>query len=97
MLCTLSIRNYAIIDALEIDFSGQMNVITGETGAGKSIIVGALGQILGERADSSVLVNKEKKSIIEGRFRINNTDAIRGLFEEMEWDLEDEILIRREI
>ncbi|MCR6721375.1 MAG: AAA family ATPase [Chitinophagaceae bacterium] len=60
MLCTLSIRNYAIIEELEIDFSAQMNVITGETGAGKSIIVGALGLILGERADSSVLVDKEK-------------------------------------
>ncbi len=68
MLQKLSIQNYAIIDELEIDFSAKLNVITGETGAGKSIIVGALGLILGERADSSVLVNKEKKCIVEGMF-----------------------------
>jgi DNA repair protein RecN (Recombination protein N) len=61
MLSRLSIQNYAIIDELEIDFSGQLNIITGETGAGKSIIMGALGLILGERADMTVLVNKEKK------------------------------------
>ena len=69
MLQKLSIHNYAIIDELEIDFSGKLNIITGETGAGKSIIVGALGLILGERADTSVLVNKEKKCIVEGLFR----------------------------
>ncbi len=62
-------QNYAIIDKLEIDFSGKLNIITGETGAGKSIIVGALGLILGERADSSVLVNKEKKCVVEGIFQ----------------------------
>lgn len=68
MLQKLSIQNYAIIDELEIVFSGTLNVITGETGAGKSIIVGALGLILGERADSTALVNKEKKCIVEGVF-----------------------------
>ena len=61
MLQKLTIQNYAIIDELEIDFSGKLNILTGETGAGKSIILGALGLILGERADSSVLVNKTKK------------------------------------
>ena len=61
MLSRLSIQNYAIIDRLEIDFSSQLNIITGETGAGKSIIVGALGLILGQRAESNVLWNKEKK------------------------------------
>ena len=55
MLKRLSINNYAIIDSLEIEFSPRLNIITGETGAGKSIIVGALGLILGDRADSSVL------------------------------------------
>lgn len=97
MLCTLSIRNYAIIEELEIDFSAQMNVITGETGAGKSIIVGALGLILGERADSSVLVDKEKKSVVEGLFRKADSTPIRDLFAEMEWEMEDELVIRREI
>ena len=65
MLQKLSIKNYAIIDQLEIDFSEKLNVITGETGAGKSIIIGALGLILGERADSTVLVNKETKCVVE--------------------------------
>ena len=63
MLQRLSISNYAIIDELEIDFSGKLNVITGETGAGKSIIMGALGLILGERADTAALVKKEKKCV----------------------------------
>ena len=66
MLQKLSIKNYAIIDQLEIDFSEKLNVITGETGAGKSIIIGALGLILGERADSTVLVNKETKWKVQG-------------------------------
>ena len=61
MLSRLSIQNYAIINKLEVDFSSQLNIITGETGAGKSIIVGALGLILGQRAESNVLLNKEKK------------------------------------
>ena len=60
MLKQLSIQNYAIIDAIDIRFPEGMNVVTGETGAGKSIIMGALGLILGDRADSSALVNKEK-------------------------------------
>ena len=64
MLTRLSINNYAIIDELEIDFPCSLNVITGETGAGKSIIVGALGLILGNRADSTALVNKEKKCVV---------------------------------
>lgn len=97
MLTTLSIRNYAIIDELDIVFSERMNVITGETGAGKSIIVGALALILGERADSSVLVNKQQKSVIEGIFQPGKHSAIQALFGEMEWELEEELIIRREI
>jgi DNA repair protein RecN (Recombination protein N) len=62
MLQKLHIQNYAIITELEIDFSDKLNIITGETGAGKSILMGALSLILGERADSSVLQQKEKKS-----------------------------------
>ena len=61
MLQQLQIHNYAIIDSLEINFSGNLNIITGETGAGKSILMGALGLILGDRADTSVLLDKEKK------------------------------------
>ena len=65
MLQQLSIRNYAIIDSIDIKFPGGMNVITGETGAGKSIIMGALGLILGDRSDSSALLSKVKKCIVE--------------------------------
>jgi DNA repair protein RecN (Recombination protein N) len=97
MLQRLSIQNYAIIDELEIDFSGKLNIITGETGAGKSIIMGALGLILGERADSSVLVNKEKKSVVEGVFVAGNKFAITSFLETNEFDISEELVIRREI
>lgn len=97
MLQKLSIHNYAIIDKLEIDFSEKLNIITGETGAGKSIIVGALGLILGERADSTVLVNKEKKCIVEGTFRADNKEGVKIFLKEYELDTEEELVLRREI
>ncbi|HWR34074.1 MAG TPA: DNA repair protein RecN [Chitinophagaceae bacterium] len=97
MLQKLSIQNYAIIDELEIEFSGKLNVITGETGAGKSIIVGALGLILGERADSTALVNKEKKCIVEGVFEADKKKSIRMFFSENDLDASDELVLRREI
>jgi DNA repair protein RecN (Recombination protein N) len=96
MLKRLSINNYAIIDNLEIDFSPQLNIITGETGAGKSIIVGALGLILGERADSTVLVNKEKKCIVEGIFSAD-VKKVTDFFKDNELDADDEVVVRREI
>ena len=77
MLQKLFIQNYAIIDNLEINFSQQLNVITGETGAGKSIIVGALSLILGARADNTALVNKEKKCFVEGTFDFERKKEIR--------------------
>lgn len=70
MLAKLLVRNFAIIDATEIHFSDGFTTITGETGAGKSILLGALSLILGQRADKSTILNPEKKSIIEGVFRI---------------------------
>ena len=97
MLSKLSIQNYAIIDELEINFSGQLNVITGETGAGKSIIVGALGLILGERADSTALVNKDKKCIVEAVFNVNHKKDIRKFLTDNDFDSNDELVIRREI
>ncbi len=104
MLTRLSISNYAIIDELEIEFSGKMNVITGETGAGKSIIVGALGLILGERADSSALVNqpgrearKEKKCVVEGVFKAEKKKNVIAFLKENELDTEEELVVRREI
>lgn len=97
MLTRLSINNYAIIDELEIDFPGSLNVITGETGAGKSIIVGALGLILGNRADSTALVNKEKKCVVEGVFKADKKKAVFAFLKENELDADDELVLRREI
>jgi DNA repair protein RecN (Recombination protein N) len=97
MLVRLSIRNYAIIDELEIGFSNKLNVITGETGAGKSIIMGALGLILGERADSTVLVNKEKKCVVEGIFAVKNKKEINRFLEDNDFDIHEDLVIRREI
>jgi len=97
MLRTLRIENYAIIESLSIDFSTEMNVITGETGAGKSIIVGALGLILGQRADSSLLVSKDRKCIVEGVFDHQNRKAVKHFLTEHELDVYDELVIRREI
>lgn len=97
MLSRLSINNYAIIDELEIDFSGKLNVITGETGAGKSIIVGALGLILGERADSAALVNKQKKCVVEGVFNTGSKKSVITFLKENELDAEEELVVRREI
>lgn len=97
MLSRLSIINYAIIDELEIDFSGKLNVITGETGAGKSIIVGALGLILGERADSAALVNKQKKCVVEGVFKVDSKKSVITFLNGNELDAEEELVVRREI
>ncbi len=97
MIQKLFIQNYAIIDELEIDFSNRLNIITGETGAGKSIIVGALGLILGERADSTALVNKEKKCFVEGVFDVRSKKEVRNLLEENDLDEGDQLIIRREI
>src|SRR5215208_3034931 len=98
MLSRLSIQNYAIIEQLEVDFFSQLNVITGETGAGKSILVGALGLILGQRAEGSVLKNKEKKCIVEGSFKGEGSDEhILQFLKTNELDIHDEITVRREI
>lgn len=96
MLQKLTIRNYAIIDHLEVDFSGNLNVITGETGAGKSILLGALSLILGERADPGVLFDKQNKCVIEGAFKVKTTQ-VTAFFQQHELDMEDQLIIRREI
>jgi DNA repair protein RecN (Recombination protein N) len=98
MLSRLSIQNYAIIDELDVDFSSNLNIITGETGAGKSIILGALGLILGERADSGALKNREKKCIVEGIFKNELLDDhVTAFLKEQELDIQDELVVRREI
>ncbi|HMC84914.1 MAG TPA: DNA repair protein RecN [Chitinophagaceae bacterium] len=97
MLQKLHIQNYAIIDEIEIDFSGKLNIITGETGAGKSILMGALSLILGDRADSAVLLNRNKKCIVEGYFKTANKKNVQHFFAANDLDSEDELVIRREI
>ncbi len=97
----LTIQNYAIIDELSIAFDNKLNIITGETGAGKSILMGALSLILGERADTSVLVNKEKKCIIEGHFSTGLKPAVKSFLHSNDFEedasRESNLVIRREI
>lgn len=98
MLQRLSIQNYALIDSLEITFQDGLNIITGETGAGKSILLGALSMILGQRADSGSLLDSSRKSIVEGEFLMGKSQiSISDFFAEHELDLENTILLRREI
>jgi len=97
MLQKLVIRNYAIIDHLTIEPDAHLNTVTGETGAGKSIILGALSLILGERADSSVLINKNEKSVIEGYFDVTNNDIFKKALTDAELDYDTQCIIRREI
>ena len=97
MLQKLNIQNYAIIDEIGIDFSDSLNIITGETGAGKSILMGALSLILGERAESTALMNKEKKCVVEGFFNAAGRKEIKYFLKNNELDAEDELVIRREI
>lgn len=96
MITSLSIKNYALIEKLTIDFSKGFSIITGETGAGKSIILGALGLVLGKRADLTSLKNKEEKCVIEAQFEISKYN-LKGFFEANDLDYEDETIIRREI
>lgn len=96
MLKTLRVNNFAIIDQLEIDFHQGMTTITGETGAGKSILLGALKLVLGERADLKALKNVDEKCIIEAVFEIKNLE-LNDFFEENDLDYEDESILRREL
>lgn len=96
MITSLSIKNYALIEKLSIDFSKGFSTITGETGAGKSIILGALGLVLGKRADLTSLKNKEEKCVIEAHFEISKYNLLT-FFEENDLDYENDTIIRREI
>ena len=96
MLKNLSIKNYLLIDDLSVSFNNGFTVITGETGAGKSILVGGISLILGKRADLSVNRDKSKKCIIEGVFDIGSFD-LKSMFDENELDYETETILRREI
>ena len=96
MLRSLLVKNYAIIDQLEIKFSDKLTIITGETGAGKSILLGALSLILGNRADSNSLYDPEKKCVVEGIFDIEGYN-LKEFFEKEDLDFESTTIIRREI
>jgi DNA repair protein RecN (Recombination protein N) len=96
MIQSLSINNFALIEKLHIDFSSGFSIITGETGAGKSILLGALGMVLGKRADLTSLKNKEEKCIIEAHFHISNYN-LRHFFESNDLDYEETTILRREV
>ncbi|TRX71920.1 DNA repair protein RecN [Carboxylicivirga sp. M1479] len=96
MLKSLSISNYALIDKVEVAFEGGLTVITGETGAGKSVLLGAMSLILGQRSDVNALLSKEQKCIVEGEFFIGNYGLI-DFFEANDVDYEEVTIIRREL
>ncbi len=96
MLKRLSVRNYALIDAMDIEFSDKLTIITGETGAGKSILLGALELVMGGRADTKVFYNEEEKCVVEAWFEVSKY-GIKSFFAEHELDYDDEVVIRREL
>jgi DNA repair protein RecN (Recombination protein N) len=96
MLQKLSIRNYALIDSVDLELDKGLNIITGETGAGKSIMLGALSLILGQRAETKYFFNQEKKCVIEGQFQLSGT-GLQAYFEELDVDFHQESILRREI
>ncbi|HXB11024.1 MAG TPA: DNA repair protein RecN [Bacteroidia bacterium] len=96
MLHSLHIQNYALIDSIEVAFPDNLAIITGETGAGKSILLGALFLILGQRAETELVNDKSKKCIVEARFTSSNT-SVKNFFAQNDLDYDDEILIRREV
>lgn len=96
MLKHLAISNYALIDSLSIAFDDGFSVITGETGAGKSILLGALGFVLGDRSDSSIMLDETKKCAVEATFVVDN-ERFKPFFEENDLDFEEELILRREL
>src|SRR5512145_1214796 len=97
MLRSLYIRNYAIISELRVEFHSGLNIITGETGAGKSILMGALGLVLGDRADTSVLFNTTEKCVVEALFQPADKQQLKNLLEANELDADEQLIVRREI
>lgn len=97
MLLEISIKNFAIIEAISLNFEKGMTVLTGETGAGKSIIIDAMNMMLGARAATDVIRHGAPKAEIEGLFSVENSHSLQELFEEQGLELGDEIIIRREI
>src|SRR5574344_2044663 len=95
MLRSLHIENYVLIKSLDLDFKSGFSAITGETGAGKSILLGALGLVLGNRAEKEVLLDKEKRCMVEAIFRVD--DNMKDIFSDNDLDFEKETIFRREI
>jgi len=96
VLLQLKVSNYALIDSLDLDFNSGFTVLTGETGSGKSIIIGALGLVLGERADSKVLFSRDRKCVVEACFEMPKA-AFEPFFLKHDLDHEDHTVVRREI
>ena len=96
MLAHLHIKNYALIEDLSVGFAEGFSVITGETGAGKSILLGALGFVLGDRADTGVLFDKDKKCVVEAQFQLQD-ELLKPLFEQCDLDFERDCIFRREL
>ena len=96
MIASLSIENFALIERLSVDFKPGFSIITGETGAGKSILLDALGLVLGQRADLSALFNKEQKCVVEAQFNLDGYQ-LEPFFEALDWDFDLQTIIRREI
>ncbi len=97
MLKNLYIKDYALIDEIDVGFHDGLNIILGETGAGKSILIGALGLLIGERASTEAIRNGRKKAIVEGVFEISALPRIKAFLDEIDIDYDDELIIRREI
>ncbi len=97
MISTLLIKDYALIEKIEVEFERGLNIITGETGAGKSILIGALGLLLGERANSSIVRKGALKAIIEGTFDVSVNNKVERLLTQNNFDYENQLIIRREI
>lgn len=96
MLKNLNIQNYALFDSVEVDFPSNLSIITGETGAGKSILLGALSLLLGQRSEADLVNDKSKKCIVEGVF-VSDSDEVKNFFSQNELDYAAEIIIRREV
>jgi DNA repair protein RecN (Recombination protein N) len=97
MLKSLTIRNYALIESVEIEFESGLNILTGETGAGKSIIIDALSLILGDRANADVVRKGSDKAIVEGLFGMGKNERVKTLLTQNEIDVQEDLLLRREV
>src|SRR5258706_253568 len=97
MLKSITIKNYALIEELTVEFERGLNIITGETGAGKSIIIDALGLIIGERADTDAVRKGAEKAIVEGTLAVAGDKRLKQLLDQNEIEFQDELIVRREV